>query len=85
MATLPSKTQYDTFAPKYTTYSDLAMARLEAELIRRGLGDLTGLKVLDLGGGSGSHARRAVEAGAALVDVADISEAMLQEGRDIEA
>jgi toxoflavin synthase len=85
MTDLPPKKQYDTFAPTYTTYSEIPTALLEAELIRRALGDLTGLKVLDLGGGSGSHARRAVDAGAALVDVVDISEAMLQEGRDISA
>jgi len=85
MATPAPKTQYDTFAPKYTAYSDLPMARLEAQLIQRALGDLTGQTVLDLGGGSGSHARRAVDAGATLVDVVDISEAMLQEGRAISA
>lgn len=80
-----NKDQYNEMATEYTGYANLPMARLEAELIRTALGDLTGLTVLDLGGGSGTHARQAVRAGAQRVDVVDISEAMLQIGRDIEA
>jgi SAM-dependent methyltransferase len=79
------KIQYDKVATQYKSYDDLPMAKLEAELIRKALGDCTGLKVLDLGGGSGTHARQAVNAGAELVDVADISEAMMQIGKEIEA
>ncbi|KAH8897465.1 S-adenosyl-L-methionine-dependent methyltransferase [Thozetella sp. PMI_491] len=79
------KAQYDNVAVEYKSYDDLPMARLEAQLIRRALGDCTGLRVLDLGGGSGTHARQAVEAGASQVDVVDISEGMMQIGKDIEA
>jgi len=85
MAVPQEKTQYDGVADDYKSYDDLPVAKLEAELIRTALGDLTGLKVLDLGGGSGTHARQALNAGAELVDVADISEAMMQIGKDIEA
>jgi len=80
-----NKDQYNEMAAEYNDYAKLPMARLEAELIRRALGDCTGLTVLDLGGGSGVHARQAVKAGARRVDVVDISDAMLQIGRDIEA
>jgi len=83
MAATGEKKQYDDVATEYKSYDDLPMARLEAELIRTALGDCTGLAVLDLGGGSGTHARQAVKAGARLVDVADISEAMMQIGKDI--
>jgi len=79
------KTQYDNVATEYKSYDDLPMAKLEAQLIRTALRDCSGLKVLDLGGGSGTHARQAVDAGAEIVDVADISEAMMQIGKDIAA
>lgn len=79
------KDQYDEMANEYSTYDKLPMARLEAELIRTALGDCTGLTILDLGGGSGPYARQAVKTGARQVDVVDISDAMLQIGRDIES
>jgi hypothetical protein len=59
-----NKDQYDEMAAEYKGYTELPMYRLEAELIRRALGDCTGLAVLDLGGGSGTHARQAIKAGA---------------------
>jgi SAM-dependent methyltransferase len=48
------------------------------------LGDCTGLKVLDVGGGSGLHARKAIDAGATVVDVVDISPEMMRAGQEIE-
>ncbi|KAH8896151.1 S-adenosyl-L-methionine-dependent methyltransferase [Thozetella sp. PMI_491] len=78
------RTQYEGFAPKYTTIVDLPCSKIEAQLIGIALGDCTGLTVLDLGGGSGLHARRAVDAGAAVVDVFDISPEMMRIGEDIE-
>ncbi|GAB1313086.1 hypothetical protein MFIFM68171_03296 [Madurella fahalii] len=83
--TTVDKKQYDTVATNYTAVEDLPCAKLEAELIRTALGDCTGAAVLDLGGGSGLHARRAIDAGAATVDVVDISREMLRVGQDIEA
>jgi SAM-dependent methyltransferase len=79
------KEQYDEMAMEYNAYEDLPVARLEAELIKTALGDCTGLTVLDIGGGSGVYAREAVKAGAKQVDVVDISDSMMQIGRDIEA
>jgi SAM-dependent methyltransferase len=79
------KEQYDEMAIEYNAYEDLPVARLEAELIRTALRDCTGLAILDIGGGSGVYAREAVKRGAKQVDVVDISDSMLQIGRDIEA
>lgn len=79
------KKQYDTFAPTYLSIQDLPCFKIEASLILTALGDCTGLHVLDLGGGNGLHARRAVHsASAASVDVVDISREMLRVGADIE-
>lgn len=79
------KEQYDEMAVEYNAYEDLPVARLEAELIKTALGDCTGITVLDIGGGSGTYARQAIKAGAKQVDVVDISDSMMQIGRDIEA
>ncbi|KAF4626066.1 hypothetical protein G7Y89_g12096 [Cudoniella acicularis] len=79
-----SKTQYENFAPKYSSLETTPYYRLEAQLIQTALGDCTNLNVLDLGGGSGLHARDALQAGAAKVDVVDISPAMMKIGQDIE-
>ncbi|KAH7386047.1 S-adenosyl-L-methionine-dependent methyltransferase [Pyrenochaeta sp. MPI-SDFR-AT-0127] len=79
------KEQYDEMAVEYNAYEDIPVARLEAELIKTALGDCTGITVLDIGGGSGIYAREAVKAGATQVDVVDISDSMMQIGRDIEA
>lgn len=78
------KEQYDEMTKEYNAYEDLPVARLEAELFQTALGDCTGLTVLDIGGGSGVYAREAVRQGAKQVDVVDISDSMLQIGRDIE-
>ncbi|KAK2616643.1 hypothetical protein QQS21_000466 [Conoideocrella luteorostrata] len=75
-----TKAQYDSFARSYTSVVDLPCCQLEGELMRIALGDCTGLAVLDLGGGSGIHARHAVDAGASVVDVFDISAEMLRMG-----
>ncbi|KAH8885926.1 S-adenosyl-L-methionine-dependent methyltransferase [Thozetella sp. PMI_491] len=83
--TTTDKKQYDTFARKYSSIEDLPCSRVEGQLIRIALGDCTGLTVLDLGGGSGIHARKAIEAGAAVVDVFDISTQMLGIGEELES
>jgi ubiquinone/menaquinone biosynthesis C-methylase UbiE len=83
----PSKTRqdYNSFATDYNNqYALTPASALENELISLALGDLTGLTVLDLGGGSGIHARKAVSRGAVAVDVVDISPGMLKVGSDIE-
>lgn len=79
------KTQYEDFSTEYTSLSDTPQGQLERELVSTALGDCTGLKVLDIGGGSGLHARKAVDAGAEVVDLIDVSPAMLDVGKAIEA
>ncbi|KAK0654924.1 S-adenosyl-L-methionine-dependent methyltransferase [Cercophora newfieldiana] len=78
------KSQYDQpAAVAYTSYADLPVARLEAELIHKALGDCTNLNVLDLGGGSGTYARMALSLGASRIDVVDISPSMLSLGQSL--
>jgi len=84
MATDTERKQYDGVATNYASVTDLPCSKIEAQLILAALGDPTGLSVLDLGGGSGLHARRAIDAGAASVDVLDISVEMMRIGADIE-
>ena len=82
-----NKSQYDSFATSYLHVEDLPCSLIEAQLIQTALAlsPCEGLTVLDLGGGSGLHARRAVAAGAARVDVVDISREMMRAGEEIEA
>lgn len=80
-----AKQDYDTSAALYNDYVFLPSGRIEFELIEHALGDCTGLTILDLGGGTGLHARQAIELGATVVDVVDISPKMLQIGEKIEA
>ncbi|KAK0666522.1 S-adenosyl-L-methionine-dependent methyltransferase [Cercophora samala] len=83
MASSPvDKTQFQTLAPSYLTVDQLPCSQLEAQLIASALGDCTSLSILDLAGGTGFHARRAVvAANAARVDVVDISPEMLRLGQ----
>ncbi|GAB7331593.1 hypothetical protein MBLNU13_g02972t1 [Cladosporium sp. NU13] len=80
----PKQSQYDFIAQSYASYDSLPLAKLEHELVTKAIGDCTGLTVLDLGGGNGQYARKAIELGAELVDVVDISPAMLEVGIEIE-
>lgn len=80
-----NKSQYDNVASQYNTAGSLPCGKLESELVRIALGNCAGLRILDLGGGSGTHARQAVDAGAAVVDVFDISSEMLRVGQEAEA
>ena len=82
--TTPEQPQYDSIAKSYASYDSLPLAKLELELVTKAIGDCTGLTVLDLGGGNGQYARKAIELGAEFVDVVDISSAMLEVGIEIE-
>jgi ubiquinone/menaquinone biosynthesis C-methylase UbiE len=77
--------QYNSIAENYASYERLPLAKLEQELVAKALDDCTGLTVLDLGGGNGQYARKAIDFGAELVDVLDISSYMLGVGIEIEA
>ncbi|ETS82910.1 hypothetical protein PFICI_04786 [Pestalotiopsis fici W106-1] len=86
MATFDTvKEEYNAQAKAYNDeYPSLPYGQLEIQLFGAALGDATGQTVLDLGGGTGLRARQALEAGAASVDVVDISAEMLNVGKDIE-
>lgn len=79
-----AKKDYDSSAGIYDDYSLLPSGRLESQLIKLALGDCTGLSVLDLGGGTGLHAREAIDLGASRVDIVDVSAEMLKIGREME-
>ncbi|KAK4152522.1 ubiquinone menaquinone biosynthesis C-methyltransferase [Chaetomidium leptoderma] len=80
-----AKREYDSFAADYNDqYAPTPVGLLESQLIGIALGDLTGLTVLDLGGGSGIHAREAIELGAVAVDIVDLSPGMMKVAEDIE-
>ncbi|ERF77058.1 hypothetical protein EPUS_09081 [Endocarpon pusillum Z07020] len=78
------KKEYDNCAVNYNDYSSLPFGQLESQLIKIALGDCAGLTVLDLGGGTGRYALEAIDLGAAIVDVVDISPGMLKIGHEIE-
>lgn len=78
------KTQYNEFAGQYANAAEVPFSKIEADLVGQAMGRVTGLTILDLGGGNGVHARRAIDAGGALVDVVDISSGMLRAGEEIE-
>ena len=79
-----AREDYDASASTYGDYSALPSGRLESQLVKIALGDCAGPAIFDLGGGTGIHAREAVELGAARVDVVDISPGMLRVGADHE-
>ncbi|CAH0028046.1 unnamed protein product [Clonostachys rhizophaga] len=75
---------YNKSAQSYNDASVLPAVMLESQLIKLAIGDATDLVVLDIGGGSGIHAREAVEAGARRVDIVDLSTEMLNVAERIE-
>jgi ubiquinone/menaquinone biosynthesis C-methylase UbiE len=80
-----AKRDYDSLAANYDQYyASITSSVLEGQLIGTALGDLTGLTVLDLGGGTGIHARRAIEQGAVAVDLVDVSPGMIKVAEDVE-
>ncbi|RYP49313.1 hypothetical protein DL768_004938 [Monosporascus sp. mg162] len=79
-----AKKDYDALAGTYNNYSLLPSGQLETQLIKLALGNCKGLSILDLGGGTGLHAREAIDLGASSVDVVDVSREMLRIGEEIE-
>ncbi|KAI1081505.1 S-adenosyl-L-methionine-dependent methyltransferase [Whalleya microplaca] len=80
------KKEYDDQATAYDDYlTTLPYGIMETQLVGSALGDCTGARVLDLGGGTGARARQALAAGAAAVDIVDLSPEMLRIGESIEA
>ncbi len=77
--------EYDSISGQYDSITDLPLFRIEWQLNSYALGDCTGKTVLDLGGGTGLHARQAIDHGAKFVDNVDISPGMLEDGKSITA
>ena len=77
-ATDIAKDQYENITSAYDGIEKLPHSKLTVELVQAGLGDCTGKVILDLGGGSGLHARSALSLGASRVDVVDLYPDMLK-------
>jgi 2-polyprenyl-3-methyl-5-hydroxy-6-metoxy-1,4-benzoquinol methylase len=80
----PNKTvqhNYDKEAERYELFLTTPLGILEKELCELCLKNCSGLKILDLGGGSGLKARETLKAGASIVDVIDISWEMMLQGQ----
>ncbi|RMZ85698.1 hypothetical protein DV736_g6553, partial [Chaetothyriales sp. CBS 134916] len=77
MANDTVKDHYKDIAAQYDGLEALPHSRLAQELVQYALGDCTGQVILDVGGGSGLHARNAIANGAARVDNIDLSQEML--------
>ncbi|KAI1856263.1 hypothetical protein JX265_011775 [Neoarthrinium moseri] len=78
------KKEYDEQAPSYNALLKLPFGVLESQLFisaAAGDGFCKNASVLDLGGGTGLRARQVLEAGAARVDVVDISDEMMAVGK----
>ncbi|KAJ9606107.1 hypothetical protein H2200_009068 [Cladophialophora chaetospira] len=75
---------YDKNADAYAQFSGTPLGTLEQQLFDLSIKECDGLKVLDLGGGTGLRARDALKAGARAVDVIDISHEMMLIGQEYE-
>ena len=83
-----SKTQEESYNAGHVEYDALdllPMGFFHTQLGAYALGDCTGMTILDLGGGSGLHARTAIDQGATRVDVVDLSPGMMANGISNEA
>ncbi|KAK3675387.1 hypothetical protein LTR78_004897 [Recurvomyces mirabilis] len=76
---------YNAISSVYSQISKLPLMVLERQLVAHALSSCKGQTILDLGGGNGIHARKALELGASSVDVVDISSGMLKDGKTITA
>ena len=75
MAQEPKSEGYKTFAPRHDAIEALPISALYQQQVEYALGtNCKGLTVLDLGGGIGLHARKAIDRGAKLVDVVDMGD-----------
>ena len=84
---MTSKTQYDTFASRYASMEELPGEIVATCLLRNTVAKMPhGLKVLDLGCGTGTYARMLINMGVAEHIVAvDVSSGMVQVGEATEA
>ncbi|KAK8016018.1 ubiquinone menaquinone biosynthesis C-methyltransferase [Apiospora marii] len=80
----PTQDNYDEQAKAYSQFISTPLGTLEKELFELCIRDCDGMKVLDMGGGTGLRARDALRAGAGSVDVVDISAEMMRHGQAYE-
>jgi SAM-dependent methyltransferase len=80
----PVEGNYDGNAAAYDQFIATPLGTLEQQLFDLSITNCDGLKVLDLGGGTGLRARDAFKAGARAVDVVDISQEMMRLGQEYE-
>lgn len=78
------KEVYAENADGYSQFIKTPLGTLEQQLFDLSITNCDGLKVLDLGGGTGLRARDALKAGARTVDVVDISWEMMHQGQAYE-
>src|ERR1700760_2973065 len=78
------ESNYDKNAEAYDQFITTPLGTLEQQLFDLSISDCDGLRVLDLGGGTGLRARDALNAGAGEVDVIDISREMMRLGQEYE-
>ncbi|KAJ7228096.1 S-adenosyl-L-methionine-dependent methyltransferase [Mycena rebaudengoi] len=74
--------QYDSIGKNYDTLIDLPLPILAKRACYRSLGDLTGLKVLELACGTGDDSIQLIASGACHVTGIDISPAMIEAAQD---
>lgn len=78
------KQDYEKNAKSYNSVTSTPTGILESQLIKIALGDPKDAVILDIGGGTGVHAREAIDLGASRVDIVDLSPEMLKVGQEIE-
>jgi len=78
MADYTAQDHYKDITSAYDGIEALPHSRITQDLVSYALGDCSGQIILDVGGGSGLHARTAVALGAERVDNVDLSPEMVQ-------
>jgi ubiquinone/menaquinone biosynthesis C-methylase UbiE len=74
--------QYDSIGKNYDALKDLPLAILAKQACYRLLGDLTGLKVLELACGTGKDSMQLIASGACHVTGVDISPVMIEAAQE---
>ncbi|TGO33550.1 hypothetical protein BHYA_0240g00090 [Botrytis hyacinthi] len=81
MSSTSSTTQYDAIGSRYAAIKNQQGSSFELAAIQTHVGNITGLRVLDLACGAGYYTQKLVEWGADRVVGIDISPAMIQSAR----
>ncbi|KAF9886513.1 hypothetical protein FE257_011420 [Aspergillus nanangensis] len=73
--------QYDKIGDRYNDLTNIATGKLQLFAIQTLIGDIKGLRILELACGTGLYARKAIEWGACKAVGVDISQAMVDAAR----